>query len=155
MTDNKKEIILYSYWRSSASWRVRLALALKNIPYEYRSVHLVKDGGEQHGEEYKSLNPMEQVPTMIIDDMTLTQSLAIIDYLEETRDGPSLYPKNKKDRALTMMISEIINSGTQPLQNLTILKTMDEKKRKVWAKDVIGKGLYSCEEIMKKCSGNV
>ena len=74
--------ILYSYFRSSASYRVRIAMHLKEIDFEYRAVHLVKDGGEQHKADYKNLNPMEQVPFLIHGEYHLAQSMAIIEYLD-------------------------------------------------------------------------
>ena len=77
--------VLYGYWRSSCSWRVRIALNLKEVAYEYRAVHLVKDGGEQLKPEYTAVNPNQVVPALVIDGVTLTQSGAILEYLEETR----------------------------------------------------------------------
>lgn len=82
------QTILYSYWRSSCSYRVRISLAFKGIDYEYRPVHLIKDGGEQRKEEYARLNPMKVVPTLQIDGASLTQSVAILEYLEVNRLGP-------------------------------------------------------------------
>ncbi|XP_030764867.1 probable maleylacetoacetate isomerase 2 [Sitophilus oryzae] len=77
--------VLYSYWRSSCSWRVRIALNLKEIPYEIKPVSLIKAGGEQHSNEYREVNPMEQVPALFIDGVTLIESNSIMHYLEETR----------------------------------------------------------------------
>ncbi|KAI6657698.1 hypothetical protein LOD99_442 [Oopsacas minuta] len=108
--------ILYSYFRSSCSWRVRIALALKGIEYEYNPVHLLKDGGEQYSQEYTKVNQMQEVPTLIIDGHTLTQSLSIIAYLEETRPGYMLLPKEPLVRAKVREISYIISSSIQPIQ---------------------------------------
>ena len=96
--------MLYSYWRSSCSWRVRIALNLKGVDYEYRAVHLVADGGQQLKEEYKAKNAMCQVPSLVLDDGTLlTQSMAILEFLEEkypADDGcPSLFPGLIRKRA--------------------------------------------------------
>ena len=91
--------ILYSYWRSTASWRVRNALAWKDIDYEYVAINLFKDGGEQNKEEYKKFNPYGRVPTLIIDGHTLNESVAIIEYLEETRNERPLLPSDAYKRA--------------------------------------------------------
>ena len=108
--------ILYSYWRSSCSWRVRLALLLKGVDFEYKGVHLVKDGGHQNQEEYKKLNPAQRVPALIIDGHTLSESMAICEYLEETRPTEaSLFPKDPYEKYLVRQIAETINSAIQPL----------------------------------------
>jgi len=91
-----KQVTLYSYWRSSSAWRVRVALALKGVEYIYVAVPLLK--AEQSSEEYSKLNPMQQVPCLVVkedgkDDVVISQSLAIIDYIDNTFEGPSLYPK--------------------------------------------------------------
>lgn len=117
---------LYSYFRSSASYRVRIALGLKGIQFEYLPIHLIKDGGEQHGPDYREKNPMEQVPTLEIDGVSLTQSVAIIEYLEERYPKPELLPAEPVRRAHVRRAVEIVNSGIQPLQNLSV---MGELKR--------------------------
>lgn len=147
---------LYNYWRSTSSWRVRIALALKNLPYEYVSVHLVRDGGEQHTADYKGKNPMEQVPTLELDDGTLVrQSLAIIGYLDEAYPTPALMPLDLKLRAFTREAAEIMNSGMQPLHNLAVLErlraaTMDEK---AWTRHFVGRGLAALEAIAAEHGG--
>lgn len=83
-----EQVVLYSYWRSGASYRVRIALNLKGLAYEYRPVHLLKDGGHQFDAKYVALNPSKRVPTLLIDGLVLGQSAAIIEYLEETRPSP-------------------------------------------------------------------
>ncbi|KAF4788583.1 Maleylacetoacetate isomerase [Turdus rufiventris] len=108
--------ILYSYFRSSCSWRVRIALALKGISYDLVPVNLIKDGGQQFSAEFKALNPMQQVPALKIDGITISQSLAIINYLEETHSNPRLLPQDLKKRAQVRMIADHIVSGIQPLQ---------------------------------------
>uniref|UniRef100_A0A8I3W1R7 maleylacetoacetate isomerase n=1 Tax=Callithrix jacchus TaxID=9483 RepID=A0A8I3W1R7_CALJA len=108
--------VLYSYFRSSCSWRVRIALALKGIDFEMVPVNLIKDGGQQFSKDFQALNPMKQVPTLKIDGITIHQSLAIIEYLEETRPTPRLLPQDPKKRASVRMISDLIASGIQPLQ---------------------------------------
>lgn len=110
---------LYSYFRSSCAWRVRIALALKGIEYETIAINLLK--GEQHKEDYLKLNKLAQVPALQIDGNLFTQSLSIIEYLEETRPEPPLWPKDPMQRARGRQIAEIIGSGIQPLQNLSVI----------------------------------
>ncbi|CAB1330896.1 unnamed protein product [Coregonus sp. 'balchen'] len=108
--------ILHGYFRSSCSWRVRIAFALKGIEFDQVPVNLIKDGGQQLTDQYKALNPMQQVPAVQIDGITLSQSLAVIQYIEETRPGPRLLPADPKKRAQVRMISDLIASGIQPVQ---------------------------------------
>jgi len=171
-SSNGNEIALYGYWRSSCSWRVRSALNLKKIPYKYNVVHL--KNGEQHNEKYKTkLNPMQQVPTLIIDNQILTQSLPIMEYLEETRkdQGVPLLSNDPKIRHKQRMISEIINSGIQPIQNLSVLNNLikfikknnpnassitsqDELKiQNIWSADIIDTGFIALETVLKQSSG--
>ncbi|XP_055879966.1 maleylacetoacetate isomerase-like isoform X1 [Biomphalaria glabrata] len=150
MMTNK--VILYSFFRSSASWRVRIALAFKEIKYEYRAVNLFQDGGQQNSEEYKRVNPMGQVPALIIDGHTLTQSVSIIEYLEERNPDPPLLPKDKYGRAQVRALSEIINSGIQPYQNLSVLDKVGKGKDE-WAKSFIEKGYHGLETFLKQTSG--
>ncbi|NUP13295.1 MAG: maleylacetoacetate isomerase [Polyangiaceae bacterium] len=122
---------LYSYFRSSCSYRVRIALGLKGVPFEIVPVHLLKDGGQQHADGYRAKNPMEQVPLLEIEHepgvvVQLTQSVAILEYLEERFPKPALLPGCAYLRARVRKCVEIVNSGIQPLQNLA---TMAEVKR--------------------------
>ncbi|XP_066178093.1 maleylacetoacetate isomerase isoform X1 [Sylvia atricapilla] len=144
--------ILYSYFRSSCSWRVRIALALKGISYDLVPVNLIKDGGQQFSAEFKALNPMQQVPALQIDGITLSQSLAIINYLEETHPNPRLLPQDPKKRAQVRMIADHIASGIQPLQNLSVLKQMGEKKME-WAQNCITSGFQALEHILQHTAG--
>jgi maleylacetoacetate isomerase len=116
---------LYSYWRSSASWRVRIALGLKGVPFTIVPVHLVEDGGQQHAAAYRSLNPSRLLPTLEIDGLVLAESMAIMEYLDETREGPRLLPTSPADRAFARRIAEMVNAGTQPLQNLRVLQFLE------------------------------
>lgn len=118
---------LYGYWRSSATYRVRIALNLKGIEYEYIPVHLVKDGGEQKSEAYQQLNPSKLVPSFVDDDadITLNQSLAIIEYLDEKYDSDiNLIPKHKLDRARVRMYAQDIACDMQPVANLRVLQKL-------------------------------
>jgi maleylpyruvate isomerase len=111
---------LYNYWRSSASWRVRIALHYKKLPFEYLPVNLLEQ--QQRSDDYRGLNPMQQVPTLLLDDgRQLAQSLAILEYLEETRPTPPLLPSDPYLRARTRQLAEIVNSGIQPFQNIPLI----------------------------------
>lgn len=117
---------LYGYWRSSCSYRVRIALGLKGIAYETVPVHLLKDGGQQRADAYRARNPMAQVPLLEIEHepglvVELTQSVAILEYLEERFPQPALLPSCAYLRARVRKCVEIVNSGVQPLQNLSLL----------------------------------
>uniref|UniRef100_A0A673TL72 maleylacetoacetate isomerase n=1 Tax=Suricata suricatta TaxID=37032 RepID=A0A673TL72_SURSU len=145
--------ILYSYFRSSCSWRVRIALALKSIDYETIPINLVKDGGQQFSEEFQALNPMKQVPALKIDGITIGQSLAIIEYLEETRPTPQLLPQDPKKRAYVRMISDLITGGIQPLQNLSVLKQVGQENQLTWAQKAITSGFNALEQILQSTAG--
>uniref|UniRef100_A0A8D1E1R4 Maleylacetoacetate isomerase n=1 Tax=Sus scrofa TaxID=9823 RepID=A0A8D1E1R4_PIG len=145
--------ILYSYFRSSCSWRVRIALALKNIDYEIVAINLIKDGGQQFSKEFQALNPMKQVPALKIDGITLSQSLAIIEYLEETRPTPRLLPQDPKKRAQVRMISDLLASGIQPLQNLSVLNQVGKENQLTWAQQVIAPGFNALEQILQSTAG--
>ncbi|KAI5102337.1 maleylacetoacetate isomerase isoform 2, partial [Silurus meridionalis] len=144
--------VLHGYFRSSCSWRVRIAFALKGIEYDQVPVNLVKDGGQQLTDQYRAVNPMQQVPAVTIDDITLSQSLAIIQYIDETRPLPRLLPVDPQQRAQVRMISDLIASGIQPLQNLTVLEKVGSEKIQ-WAQHFINKGFKALESILKQTSG--
>ncbi|XP_072618199.1 maleylacetoacetate isomerase isoform X1 [Vulpes vulpes] len=152
MTESGKPI-LYSYFRSSCSWRVRIALALKSIDYETIPTNLIKDGGQQFSKEFQALNPMKQVPVLKIDGITIGQSLAIIEYLEETRPTPRLLPQDPKKRAYVHMISNLIVSGIQPLQNLSVLKQLRQENNLPWAQKAISSGFEALEQILQGTAG--
>jgi maleylpyruvate isomerase len=114
-------MILYDYWRSSAAYRVRIALELKGIAVEHRSVHLLRGGGAQFTAEYLAKNPQALVPALQLDDgVVLTQSLAIIDYLESIRPAPPLLPKDPVLAAKVRSVALAIACDTHPLVNLRI-----------------------------------
>uniref|UniRef100_A0AAQ4S0R5 maleylacetoacetate isomerase n=1 Tax=Gasterosteus aculeatus aculeatus TaxID=481459 RepID=A0AAQ4S0R5_GASAC len=172
--------VLHGYFRSSCSWRVRIgesctsiglpacslnaftmltkfalctsAFALKGIEYDPVPVNLIQDGGQQLSEQYKKLNPMQQVPSVEIDGITVSQSLAVIQYVDETRPGPRLLPADPKGRAQVRMISDLIASGIQPLQNLHVLQKIGAEKAQ-WAQHFIERGFQALEPILKQTAG--
>tara|TARA_B100001750_G_scaffold241636_1_gene253538 strand:+ start:1418 stop:2080 length:663 start_codon:yes stop_codon:yes gene_type:complete len=147
-----KNVRLYSYWRSSASWRARIALGLKGIQPTIVPIHLVKDGGEQHSADYVALNPMAQVPLLVWDDEagathTLTQSLAMMAFLDRAVPEPALVPADPLLAGRAWELAEIVNSGIQPMQNTTTLQLVDSLggDRKAHAAGAIAKGLAAME----------
>jgi len=138
---------LYSFWRSSASYRVRIALNLKALPYVTHAVNLIKDGGEQFMAQYREVNPQSRVPTLVHDGQRFTQSLAIIEYLDETFPDHRLIPKDPVDRARVRMLSQIIAADIQPLQNTATTKYLketlhlDEAAVTMWLREWITRGL--------------
>ncbi|GGI81549.1 maleylacetoacetate isomerase [Legionella impletisoli] len=115
---------LYDYFRSSASYRVRIALNLKQVSYDSIPVHLVNHGGEQHHPDYLSLNPQGLVPTLVENGHVLTQSLAIIEYLNEIIPEPPLLPQNPLERANVRGIAYSIACDIHPLNNLRVLNQL-------------------------------
>ena len=151
--DQTEKLILRGYWRSSATWRVRIALHYKQIPFHYQAVHLVKNGGEQHSPMELQRNPLAQVPTLEIHSgQIITQSLAMMDYLEGIKADPSIYPKSIFDRARCLQLAEMINSGIQPLQNLSLLIKVSKlgQDKAQWAHDYIKKGLEAVEFVAQQ-----
>uniref|UniRef100_T1J5X3 Uncharacterized protein n=1 Tax=Strigamia maritima TaxID=126957 RepID=T1J5X3_STRMM len=145
--------VLYSYYRSSCSWRVRAALEYKGVAYDYKPVHLMKDGGEHFKEDFKKINPMAQVPAFITNGQTIIQSMAILEYIEETHPDPPLLPKDPLTRAKARAIAECITSGIQPLQNLALLKKLGDNIKPNWARDWIATGFHSVEELLQQYAG--
>jgi maleylpyruvate isomerase len=119
-------LIFYDYWRSSSAWRVRIALNLKRISVERRFVNLSPHGGgAQHAAEFRALNPFSEVPVLVVEDATgaprvLTQSMAILGYLEERFPTPPLFPSEPWRRARARQLAEMVNAGIQPFQNLSL-----------------------------------
>ncbi|RUR19585.1 maleylacetoacetate isomerase [Legionella qingyii] len=118
---------LYDYFRSTACYRVRIALNLKNITYEQVNIHLVNHGGEQHSAEYREINPQELVPCLEINGQIISQSLAIIDYLDETYPIPKLLPQNPWDKATVRSLALIVACDMHPLNNLRVLNQLKEQ----------------------------
>lgn len=151
---------LYGYWRSSASWRVRIGLYYKGLAFEPIAVHLVKEGGEQHQEEHRRRNPLEQVPVLEVEEdgktHFLTQSVAILEYLEERYPEPPLLPKDRLARAQVRRVTEIVNSGIQPLQNLSVtqyVKGTLGADDKAWTGHFVARGMDALEEAVRATAG--
>jgi maleylacetoacetate isomerase len=114
---------LYSYFRSSAAYRARIALNLKGIAYETVPVHLIKDGGHHRSPEYRAINPQMRVPALMLDSgEVLLQSMAIIDYLDQVHPEPPLHPAKPVARARARAVAEIIACDIHPLNNTSVLK---------------------------------
>ena len=151
-------ITLYDYWRSSAAYRVRMALNLLKLPYDSQPVDLVK--GEQRGADNLARNPQGLVPTLEIDGLRLTQSLAIIEYLDETRGG--LLPKTPGDRAHVRALSYAIAMEIAPICNLTVREhvgSMGAMSSEAWSRHYISKGLTAFEAMLtsagRYCHGDM
>lgn len=149
---------LFNYWRSSASYRVRLALGFKGLPYEYVAVNLAK--GEQHQGEHRARNPWGGVPVLEVvvegQRVELPQSVAIVEYLEERYPEKPLFPTNLVERARMRAMVELVNSGIQPLHNLQVLthvKDVLHGDSKAWAELWIGKGLDALEAMARDTAG--
>ncbi len=151
---------LYSYWRSSSSYRVRIALELKGIAYRLRPVHLVRDGGEQRQQAYTAMNPQGYVPLLVDGDLQLTQSLAIIDYLDSVQPDPLLVPPSQPQRGRVLAFAQTVASDIQPLQNLSVLQHLTTalghpaEMRAQWSAYWIGKGLSVLEQMLSRQSGD-
>jgi maleylpyruvate isomerase len=140
---------LYGYFRSSAAYRVRIALGLKGLPYEYAAVHLRK--GEQTTEAYRALNRSELVPTLVDELGTFTQSLAIIEYLDERHPAPPLLPAALAERARVRAIALAIACDIHPLDNLRVLRYLNrqlgatEEAKDAWYRHWVDVGLRALE----------
>lgn len=144
--------ILYSYYRSSCSWRVRIALMYKRIDFDIISVNT--DAGEQSHPDYVALNPAKVIPTLMIDGVVLTESLAILEYLEETRPQPSLLPSDPAARALVRSIAQQIICGIQPLQSLRSRKQAASfTQEDPWTQHWITDGFMVLEQMLRKTHG--
>jgi maleylpyruvate isomerase len=150
---------LWSYWRSSCAYRVRIALGLKGVSYEYAAVHLMRDGGQQHQPAFGALNPQRQVPVLELEEagqtVRLVQSMAIIEYLDERFPDPPLLPGNALDRAHVRALAELVNSGIQPLQNTSTFAELTRHgvASEPWAKLFVEKGLASLERLAAPRAG--
>lgn len=154
------QIILYNYFRSSPSYRVRIALHLKGLPFQYEAVHLLNNGGEQHSPAYKKLNPQEEVPTLVYDGKVLSQSLPIIEFLNDLHPSPPLFPADPFERAKVRQFCENINSFMHPLANLKVTQYLEVKHnydlaaKEEWIQHWMGMGLEVLEQMLQETAGS-
>jgi len=149
-------LVLYSYWRSSAAYRVRIALNLKGLSYETRPVHLVRDGGAQHAADYRLLNPQEMVPCLLDGDRAITQSLAIMEYLDEMHPEleTALLPVDARGRAQVRALAMAVTCDIHPLGNLRVMQQLEaefgasEEQRAAWSRHWIGVGFKAIEAML-------
>ena len=150
---------LHGYWRSSAAYRVRIALALKGIPYEYVAVNLVRDGGEQRAESYLRLNPGGRVPTLEVDGQAIYQSMAILEWLEERFPGTPLLPADPFARARVRGLAQMVVSDIQPLQNLSVTNHLRDEQGwpperiAAWLRRWVGAGMAAVEQALADSGG--
>jgi maleylacetoacetate isomerase len=147
------KLVLSNYWRSSCSYRVRLALGFKGLAYEPVYVNLIE--GEQHKADYKAQNPIGHVPTLTIDGVPYVESVAIMELLEELYPEPAMLPKTPHARACVRAMVETINAGIQPLQNLIVLDLVgdvktEQDKRVAWMKRFMPRGLAAFEALVAR-----
>lgn len=145
---------LYTYFRSSAAYRVRIALNLKGLPYEAVAVHLLKDGGEHLQAAYRATNPAGLIPALDDDGATLTQSLAIIEYLDETHPPVALLPADAPGRARVRALAQTIACDIHPLGNLRVLRylvhtfNISEEAKLEWLQHWMREGLAAFEALL-------
>jgi maleylacetoacetate isomerase len=155
----KDEFTLYGYFRSSAAFRARIALNLKGIRPQLRFIHLLKDGGQQHTPEYKALNPLELIPALVHDGHLITQSLAIMEYLDEIVPEPPILPRDALGRARVREIACVIACDIHPVNNLRLgqylkreLGASDEQQVN-WQRHWITIGFEALEKMLSTSPG--
>ncbi|UXB32744.1 maleylacetoacetate isomerase [Stenotrophomonas maltophilia] len=147
-------IVLYTYWRSSAAYRVRIGLELKGLAWEARPVHLVRDGGEQHRDAYRALNPQQQVPTLLHEGHVLTQSLAILEYLDERFPQVPLLPADAAGRARVRALAQLVACDIHPINNLRVIQYLERDlqvpadARTQWTLHWIAEGFAAMEALL-------
>ena len=148
------ELALYDYWRSSAGYRVRIALNLKGLPYQRKPVHLVRDGGEQHAAAFHDVNPQELVPALVDGQRVIRQSLAITEYLDEIHPDPPLLPTTPRDRAHVRGLAQLVACDIHPINNLRVMQYLERELgveadgRDAWTRHWIQQGFAAFEAIL-------
>lgn len=155
---------LYGYWRSSAAYRVRIALNLKGVPYEQVPIHLLDGGGQQHGAAYRALNPQRLLPLLVDEEnggVRIAQSLAILEYLEEIFPVPALLPGDPAERAQVRALALHIACDIHPLGNLRVLQYLSgelgvaDEAKQVWIRHWISTGLAAVEQGLVMVDGRL
>lgn len=147
-------LTLYSYWRSSAAYRVRIALNLKQVKYALKPVHLLNQGGEQRLPEFRELNPQGLIPVLVDGERVVRQSLAIMEYLDDTIPEHPLLPTAARDRARVRSLALLIACDVHPLNNLRVLQYLenelhiDSTRREAWVRHWIHEGLLAFERMV-------
>ncbi len=146
---------LYSYWRSSAAYRVRIALNLKGLPYDLIPVHLTNNGGEQNQADFQAVNPQKLIPVLVDGGRVVRQSLAIIEYLEETYDGEmKLLPATSRDRGRVRALAQMVACDIHPLNNLRVMQYLEHEfnvplsERERWTQHWISEGFTAIEALL-------
>lgn len=151
-------IVLYTYWRSSAAYRVRIGLELKGLAWEARPVHLVREGGEQHLDAYRALNPQQLVPTLLHEGHALTQSLAIVEYLDERFPQVPLLPADAAGRARVRALAQLVACDIHPINNLRVMQYLERTlqlpadARTQWTLHWIAEGFVAMEAMLANSS---
>ncbi|MEK0267057.1 maleylacetoacetate isomerase [Stenotrophomonas rhizophila] len=147
-------IELFSYWRSSAAYRVRIGLNLKGLPHRITPVHLVREGGEQHSAAYAALNPQELVPTLRHGDRVLQQSMAILEYLDEVFPATPLLPGDAEGRVRVRALAQLVACDIHPLNNLRVMQYLERtlqasaEARTQWTLHWMAEGLAAMETLL-------
>ena len=159
---------LYSYWRSSAAYRVRIGLNLKGLHYDIIPVHLVREGGQQHSLQFREINPQQLIPVLQHGHRQLKQSLAILEYLDEIWPQPALLPSTARERQRVRALALLVACDIHPLNNLRVLQYFEQEwnvpqpERDEWVRHWIADGLAAAEAMLADhpstgtyCEGNV